>query len=269
VVKDKANAAIAQDASTGSTVAARWHGKVTRQLTKQNTMTVPYGVSKYGMKDQLIATFKKLREEGVDFGFEPTLEDAQYLSEVNWNAINDTVVAARLAMDWLQKAAQVVAANELPISWVTPSGLPVLQSYRVVLGKRYDFDVEGKRYRMMLKVEGDKLDRRKQSSGISPNFVHSLDAAHMVRTVCYGLEEGISSFAMIHDSFGTYACDADALQSSLRRSFVDQYSVDVLKDFRDQMVAGLTSELAEKIPPLPPMGNLELAGVLDSAYFFA
>ena len=192
VVRDKANALIAQDAATGSTVAARWQGKVTRQLTKQNTMTVPYGVSKLGMKDQLLAQFQKLREDGVDFGFDTTLEDAQYLSEVNWNAIGQTVVAARLAMDWLQKAAQVVAANELPISWTTPSGLPVLRSYRTVLGKRYDFDVEGKRYRMMLKVEGDKLDRRKQSSGISRNFVHSLDAAHMKRTVCYALEAGVT-----------------------------------------------------------------------------
>ncbi len=269
VVRDKANAIIAQDALGGSVVASRWQGKVTRQLTKQNTMTVPYGVSKFGMKDQLLATFQKLREDGVDFGFETTLEDAQYLSEVNWNAINETVVAARAAMDWLQKAAVVAASNDLPISWTTPSGLPVLQSYRKVIGSVYDFDVEGKRYYMTLKVEGDKLDRRKQSSGISPNFVHSLDAAHMVRTVCYGVEAGISSFAMIHDSFGTHAADADALSESLRASFVDQYSVDVLGDFRDQLIGGLTPELAAKVPPLPPMGTLELAGVLNSEYFFA
>ena len=74
---------------------------------------------------------------------------------------------------------------------------------------------------------------------------------------------------MIHDSFGTYACDADLLSQSLRQSFVDQYSVNVLEDFRDQMVAGLTPELAAQIPPLPPMGTLELEGVLDSQYFFA
>lgn len=269
VVKDKANAIIARDASTGSTVAARWVGKVTRQLTKQNTMTVPYGVSKFGMKDQLLAQFQKLKEDGVDFGFVTSVEDAQYLSEVNWEAIGSTVVAARAAMDWLQQAAKVVASNDLPISWTTPSGLPVLQSYRDQVGKRFDFEVEGKRYRMMLRIEGDKLDRRKQSSGISPNFVHSLDAAHMKRTVCYALEAGVGSFAMIHDSFGTHACDADTLAHSLRQSFVDQYSGDVLASFRDQIVAGLPPDLAEKIPSLPPMGTLDLSGVMDSSYFFA
>lgn len=269
VVKDKANERIAQDALGGSTIALRWQGKVTRQLTKQNTMTVPYGVSKFGMKDQLLSQFQKLREDGVDFGFDTTLEDAQYLSEVNWGAIGQTVVAARQAMDWLQKVAKVVASNDLPISWVTPSGLPVLQSYRTVFGKEYDFDVEGKRYRMTLKVEGDKLDRRKQSSGISPNFVHSLDAAHLMRTITYCTEAGISSFAMIHDSYGSHAADADTLLSSLRSAFVDQYNANVLDDFRNQMIASLPEELASEIPTIPPMGTLDLSGVLNSEYFFA
>lgn len=269
VVRDRAHAIIAQDALGGSVVASRWQGKVTRQLTKQNTMTVPYGVSKFGMKDQLLAQFQKLKEDGVDFGFETKLEDALYLSEVNWQAINQTVVAARAAMDWLQVAAQVAASNDLPISWVTPSGLPVLQSYRKMIGQKFDFDIEGKRYRMTLKIEEDKLDRRKQASGISPNFVHGMDAAHMTRTVCYSQDAGVSSFGMVHDSFATHACDADELSLQLRRSFVDQYSEDVLGNFRDQLIAGLPPELADKIPPLPAMGNLDLQGVLTSDYFFS
>ena len=172
-------------------------------------------------------------------------------------------------MDWLRGVAKVVAANDLPISWMTPSGLPVLQSYREVLGKRYDFDIEGKRFRMRLTVEGDKLDRARQSSGISTNFVHSLDAAHMCRTVAYCLEVGVTQFAMIHDSYGTHAADADTLAYQLRRAFVDQYQGNVLEDFRSQLVSGLTEELAKKIPPIPTMGNLEIEAIMDSQYFFA
>jgi DNA-directed RNA polymerase len=268
-VAKRSSEIIAQDALGGSTVAQRWEGKITRKLTKRNTMTTPYGVSEYGMKDQLMKDFDKMIEDGVDFGFLPSLEDAGYLAEVNYRAISETVVAARDAMDWLQKAAKVAASNNLPISWVTPSGLPVLQSYRKVLGKRYDFDIEGKRFRMMLKIEGDELDRRRQSSGISPNFVHSLDAAHMMRTVDYCLDEGVTSFAMIHDSYGTHAADADTLAQQLRQAFVDQYSSNVLEDFRTQLVSALPPELAAKVPPIPPMGTLELSSVLDSEYFFA
>jgi DNA-directed RNA polymerase len=270
-VSRMSNILVAQDAAAGNAVAQRWvGGKITRQLTKQNTMTTPYGVSAYGMKEQILDQFQKLREEGHDFGQEGVgLEDAQYVASVNHRAIGDTVKGARVAMDWLQGVAKIVASNGLPVSWTTPAGLPVLQSYRKVFGKSYDFDIEGKRFRMILKVEGDELDRRRQAAGISPNFVHSLDASHLMRTITYGKAEGINAWCMIHDSYGTHAADADTLSYQLRRAFVDQYEDNVLEDFRAQLVAGLPSELAVQVPPTPPMGTLDLDNVMNSEYFFA
>jgi DNA-directed RNA polymerase len=50
---------------------------------------------------------------------------------------------------------------------------------------------------------------------------------------------------------------------------VDQYSGDVLADFKAQLVAQLPEALAAEIPELPPMGNLDLNLVLQSEYFFA
>jgi len=260
---------IAKDAQGGSEVAQRWKGKVTRKLTKRNTMTTPYGVSQFGMREQMMDEFKKLAEDGVDFGFVTSVEDAIYLAGVNYQAIGATVVAAREAMKWLTEVAKVVASNDLPVSWVTPSGLPVLQSYRKTFGDKYDFDIEGKRFLMTVKVEGDKLDRGAQSRGISANFVHSLDAAHMMRTVDYCVDAGVSHFAMIHDSYGCHAADADTMCYELRRAFVDQYSGNILEDFRTQLVAGLPVELASKVPPVPTMGDLDISVVMDSSYFFA
>lgn len=268
LVRDRANELIAVDAAGGLEIAQKWAGKITRGLTKANTMTTPYGVSRYGMGDQVMNALNKMKQEGELTGV-IGFADAQYIASINYAAISECVVSARTAMDWLQEVAKVVAANDLPISWVTPSGLPVLQSYREMIGKRYNFHIEGKRYQMVLKVTGDKLDRRKQSSGISPNFVHSLDAAHMCRTVAYCAEAGIKSFAMIHDSYGAPAADAETLIHELRRAFVDQYSVNVLKEFRDQIVEGLPDGLANKVPGVPLMGNLDLNVVLDSEYFFA
>ena len=74
---------------------------------------------------------------------------------------------------------------------------------------------------------------------------------------------------MIHDSYGTHAADATELSYRLRRAFVDQYQGDVLKDFRDQLIEQLPEEIAAQIPPLPPMGTLDLEQVMDSEYFFA
>jgi len=240
---------------------------MTRKLSKPNTMTTPYGATKRGMCQQIESVFQKMRAEGDDVTAD--LKDCQYLADTNYRAIGKVVVAAHHAMDWLRDAAKVAASDSLPVRWVTPSGLLVLQDYRQMVGKELDFHVSGKRVRMMLKDEGDKLDGRKQSAGISPNFIHSLDAAHMMRTVVYCLERGVNSFAMIHDSYGAHAGLADTLRFCLKRAFVDQYTADVLGDFRNQLAEQLTPELAAKLPELPPCGSLDLEGVMDSDYFFA
>lgn len=259
-------------AGLGHEVARRWAGKVSRKWTKRNTMTVPYGVSRYGMTDQILEEFQKLHSEGASEGLPPReteMEDARFLAGTNYEAIGKVVVAARQAMDWLMEAAKVAAADGLPVRWTTPVGLLVQQDYRVFEGKELDFDVAGRRYRVFLRIDGSKIDRRKQAAGISPNFVHSLDAAHMMRTVGYCLDAGMRSFSMIHDSYGAHAADAQELSYQLRRAFVDQYQGDVLGDFRAQLVEQLPPELAEKLPPLPPMGTLDLGLVMESEYFFA
>jgi len=266
-----AQKAIDRDAEGGNEVAKRWVGKMSRKWAKRNTMTTPYGVSKYGMRNQLKEEFSKLRMAGDPSApsRETEMEDAMYIADKNYEAIGDVVVAARQAMNWLQAAARVAASDGLPVRWVTPSGLLVQQAYQEAHGKIIDFTVGGRRYQLTLRITGRKIDKRRQAAGISPNFVHSLDAAHMMRTVNYCLDAGINSFCMIHDSYGSHAADAEELSYQLRKAFVDQYRGDVLQDFRDQLAKQLPEELALELPPLPPMGNLDLDSVMESEYFFA
>lgn len=271
-VAAEASALIDEAVAEGVEIAARWQGKVTRKVTKRNTMTVPYAVTEYGMRDQLLQEFRKIAEEdpACDPVFrEATMADAAFIAKINYAAIGRVVVAARAAMDWLKEAALVVAADGLPVQWTSPSGFRVVQDYRKFLGTEFDFDVAGRRYRLTLKVETKKLNGRKQASGISPNFVHALDAAHMHRTVDTGVGRGITHFAMIHDSFGTHAADVETMASTLRDAFIEQYTPDVLGQFRDQLARLLPDDLREKLPPLPAFGTLDLEGIRSSDYFFA
>jgi DNA-directed RNA polymerase len=261
-VAQRSQSIIDKDAAGGMEVAQRWVGKMTRKLAKRNTMTVPYGVTKRGMKDQLF-------QELVEVDSKHRAEDATYLAAVNYEAIGDVVVAARLAMDWLKEAAKVAASNQLPVRWVTPAGFLVVQDYREELGERMDFTVLGRNYRLTIQRTGDKLNSRKQALGISPNYVHSLDAAHLMRTVMFCAADGMRDFAMIHDSYGCHAGKASLLRDNLRQAFVEQYSGDVLKKFRDELADQLPEELRGELPELPPMGDLELSQVLQSEYFFA
>lgn len=247
-----------------------------RKLTKRNTMTRPYSVTAFGMRDQLIQELDAMLEDG-DIKFQDEKTDiakvAYYLADNNLNAIGSVVVAAEAAMKWLQEVAKVVSANGLPVIWTTPVGLPVRQFYTNQEAEKLRVFIAGSPTWVQFNRHGRELNGRKQSAGISPNFVHSCDAAHMMKTISLSKASGITSFSMIHDSYGTHACDTQALADNLRRAFVDQYSSDVLATFRDEIIEQLKSsgaeELVSKMPPLPKYGNLDLTVVLDSKYFFA
>jgi DNA-directed RNA polymerase len=269
-VAAKAQEAINSDAAAGNLVANKWLKKMNRKLSKRNTMTVPYGVSKYGMKDQMMVEFRKLAEESDWLDFEPEWDDAVYIAEKNYDAIGEVVVASRTAMTWLQDCSKVAAKNKLPVKWEAPSGFLVVQDYRINEGDRAKFLVMGRTYDMLLKKTGEHLDSRRQSAGISPNFVHSLDAAHLVATIARCKERGMESFAMIHDSFGTHAGAAAALMGELREAFIEQYGqANLLEKFREDLADQLPAELRGDLPELPSMGSLDLEGVRDSDYFFA
>lgn len=270
-VADVVSAKLASHAVAGNTEAALWVGKIDRKLVKRNVMTLPYGCRQFGMRGQLLDELSKREEDGAALLADDVdkFDACQYLSGVVYDAIGEVVIAARRAMTWLQDAARVVAAEGLPIHWYTPAGFLVLQEYRKVATQRIETHIGGARVSVQAIYETDNIDRRKQAQGIAPNFVHSMDSAHMMLTVDRCLAAGIQDFAMVHDSYATHAANCEPLSVLLRESFVEMYSTDVLKAFRDILVAQLPPEVAEKLPPLPPSGKLDLSGVLDSRYFFA
>lgn len=250
--------------------ANNWKGKIARSIAKRPTMTLPYGAGRYGFSDQIQAELVKLSAnkpqpylEGEDF------PNAVYLAEVIEEAIGNVVVKAKQAMDWLKEVARIAASDGLPIHWDTPSGFLVVQDYRKYDGVRIDSTIAGVRTQLTLRVETDAIDTRKQAQGIAPNFVHSMDASHLVLTVNKCLDNGITSLAMIHDSYGTHAADADMLSEQLREAFIEQYTGDVLAVFIENLRQQLPEELMKQLPMPPTQGNLDLAGVRASRYFFA
>jgi DNA-directed RNA polymerase len=110
----------------------------------------------------------------------------------------------------------------------------------------------------------DEMDVRKIRQGASPNFVHSMDATHMMMVLNAALDADMTSFAMIHDDFGTHACDIDNFHPIIRDTFVDMYSVDILQDFAEQLM----KNHSVKLPLKPAFGTLDLDEVRSAAFFF-
>lgn len=262
---------VEEDALNGDEDAQVWVGKIDRGITKRGVMTFVYGAKKYGMKDQLLDELVKRDKPSATYlEVEDNFKPCSYLANRLYESIGSVVIAAKAAMDWLQEVARICSKSDQAIVWTTPSGFRPRQEYFKQLFIRVSTFWGNTRIRLGLNEDLPQLDRRKQAAGIAPNFVHSMDSSHLTLTINKCLEEGIHNFCMIHDSYGTHACDTDKLSEILREMFIKQYSIDVLEAFRQEIINQLPSEeLKQQIPELPPKGNLDLSLVRESKYFFA
>lgn len=120
------------------------------------------------------------------------------------------------------------------IVWTTPLGLPVVQPYRESAVKQIETSISSVRVQMDNTLES--VDKRRQLQGLPPNFIHSLDASHMMLTSLRFRELGLT-FAAIHDGFWTHAADIDRLSVELRDAFVRMHGEDIVGRLREEFTA--------------------------------
>lgn len=259
---------------------------MSRKVTKRSVMTLAYGSKEYGFADQV---YEDIVMPAIDSGsgamFTEPSQASRFMAKMIWEAVSVTVVAAVDAMKWLQGAAKLLAAEVkdkktgeilkpcLPVHWVTPDGFPVWQEYRKKDTTRLNLMFLGSFNLQPTVNKGTKkeLDKHKQESGISPNFVHSQDGSHLRKTVVHTHRKyGVMSFAVIHDSFGTIPADAEYLFRGVRETMVETYSDnDVLLDFYEQFEYQLHESQRDKLPELPKKGKLNIEDILSSDFAFA
>lgn len=250
---------VAIDVLNGVEEALAWAGHVNRKTVKRAVMTTPYGVTTRGIRDQLIADRLVENIEG------DPMRLANYMTAKIKESLAATVSSAKVIMSYFQEVAGRLAEENLPMSWVTPADMVVTQSYWRLSGVQVD-TLYGKVH-LYHEIEDTGLDKRKQQMAAAPNVVHSFDAAHLARTVCYLNEIGEAlSYSFIHDSYGTHACDVDLLAQALRDEFVDMYQVNRLEEFHENTQR---SAPGIELPPLPDRGTLDLEQVRTSRYFFS
>jgi len=252
-------------------LAAQWLAfGIDRKLTKRPVMILPYGGTQYACRQYVEEHVLSLvMDKGKTNPFGDDLMGAVvYLSKIIWHAIGDIVVAAKEAMQWLRSVARLMSKQQLAVVWQTPAGFPVRQAYPEMRSAMVKLTVDGVQRRRRIDVETDGLDKDRQVNGLSPNFVHSLDAAALMASVIKAKHRGICSFAMVHDSYGTLAADTEVLAGTLRQAFVDLYKKhEVLADLRAAIVAALPA--GTEVLAVPESGSLNIDEVLGSKFFFA
>jgi len=263
---------VTQDVSVppGMVLAAeKWRasGEVNRQLVKRQCMTLPYGATQRGMQNMLMEEMAKRQDNHGDPIFEDPFGMILFLNRQIWDSIQDSVPGALAAMRYIQGISAASSADKLPMMWDTPSGFPVFQRYVEEKTHRIRTQIAGTVVRLSIKSPTNNLNARKQRAGSSPNWVHSMDAAHLMLSIhkC----PASMSFAMVHDSYGTHAADADYLARTLRETFVDIYTTDQLQALGDQHLPLLSDRAKRKLEPLPVYGELDIQEVINAEYFFA
>jgi DNA-directed RNA polymerase, mitochondrial len=252
---------------------------IDRALCKRSVMVMPYGGTRH-------STLKYIEEEFSDrlvksgekspFG-DSTMKAVGYLSTLVYTATRDVITSGKVIMDWLRGIAKITSKANEHIEWTVPSGFEVRQNYRKSKVKRICTRLSGEGGKVGKKIGQHQIytptntvDSFRSCNSISPNFVHSLDAAALQRTVAEGKKLGITHWHMIHDDYGTHAADTQLLSEVLREQFVKMYEDNnVLEQFRERVLAITPEEYHQCIPPAPELGDFDITEVLKSDFFFA
>lgn len=262
-----------------------------RDLTKRQVMVLPYGGTRDSYftytrewldKNDPVQTASLGAEEAKAILTQRT-QRVTFMTNLLWEAVNEVADGAMTVMKWLQKTAKHATEANQPIFWVTPSGFVVRHFYGRQIEKQIRVLLDGTAYQLAVRTTTKELDIKSQLQGIAPNFVHSLDAAALTKTIQLCAAEGITSLTAVHDAYGTHAASMWRLYEHLRTGFVEVHTVDVLASFREACAEVLRAVLIERgtdpleaaqivderLDPVPARGDLDLSDVMRSEYFFS
>ena len=261
------------DAAAGEPDAVKWlQLQPDRSLLKPVVMTVPYSATRRAvfMYCQQWAFERGLDLYGTDgWCFQRgAVASMHYMATILTRQTSLIIGPAKQAMAWFKTVGKHAGKQNIKLLWRSPSGLPVLQSYMEMRDTVIYLNHLTSVTRSFKAQLYDKaLNPKRMSNALSPNVIHSMDASHMAFTTIDAFANGVTNLGGIHDCFATTPAEMGQLRDSVRNAFADLYTADRFTEIADQLVAQLPAELAAKLPPRPPMGDLDINLVRSSTYF--
>ncbi|MCO5597930.1 hypothetical protein L7F22_052016 [Adiantum nelumboides] len=184
---------------------------------------------------------------------------ASYLAKQIMASIGDLFSGADAIQTWLKESALLIAKSIPPerldevdnpkskqnaaatakqltkeqmtsVIWTTPWDSPSSALPQGGAETGADDDAERLHPRPLPRHPGVTV---KAGPALPPNFIHSLDATHMFLTAleCQSAE---LTFASVHDSYWTHACDIETMSDIIRDTFVRLHSYDLLQKLADR-----------------------------------
>lgn len=296
--------------------------KLTRKEVKTPIMTKVYNVTKYGISNQLQSILKSNNEKEFENEFyNKPIKDIHkdILGSVKSNKsktkyycpskdgknilissgeiykiasiINEQIFVVFPSLNkiynYFIELTNLAVKLELPVTWITPSGLKITQNYFKKKKKVISISIFGKTKKVVIKENLNKLDKGKQIQAIIPNIIHSLDASHLLNILKNAIQDNFNPVITIHDCFGTLPSQMGSLEFRVKKEFIILYSNDqFLDEYHKRFIQNLNDNRFEitniddksfvlledrllEIPSVPQLGKLELEKIIKSKYMIS
>jgi DNA-directed RNA polymerase len=232
--------------------------RLTRALLKRPVMTFSYGVTERGVRGQIVKAYKEAHEQ-----HEPPSRQVRYLAKVVIDATKELLRRPDGVMEFIRGLAEHQARQNLPLQWMTPSGLAV-SSNRCYEPNTKKIEIKSRRRQVEYRVADGRTDKIIASDAANDapaNFVHNMDAAHLVLAVNAAVDEGITDIAVIHDCYAAPAPQVQRFQQIIR--------VQMALMYRCFDVLGRLHEGCGQTNYYPPeTGRLDLLEIQNAEYPF-
>jgi DNA-directed RNA polymerase len=199
--------------------------KERRKLFKGPVMTFPYSAKVSSTADEIVKTHAEL----FPYRKWPTDAAATFLAMAVRFACQDVLPLPCGIMKYIRALALHRFKQEEFLEWRSLSGFPFVNSYHYpkIVPLDLCFGVRS-RYKP---ADGatSKVKKDKMLNAASPNFVHSLDAAHLILTVLASNREGIRDILTVHDSYSCLAPFARRFGQIIRREMAMLHVLDPLR----------------------------------------
>ena len=233
-------------------VAKSMIGNITRGLVKRNVMTVPYSVTRQGMSNQIWDKIDEATLKGQEFWTGSRWVANKLLTQLNHTAIYEIIDGAKQGQEYLVGLSKLL---DKPATWYgVLYDFPVRQTALALKEKRVK-TVYGS---LVMNVEIPKLNKRRQSNSIAPNFVHNIDSTILL----YCIEHMENPIGVIHDCFLVHPNDGDDIQYQYKEGFIAVMEADPLRNIQQQLDP-------EGLVEFPEYGELDLNEVRDSDYIIS
>lgn len=240
-----------------------WHAiqdkKVQRKTVKRPVMTLGYGVTDSGIREQVYLDTTDLSD---DLKFKHYTWSSKFADLLNTTMRSNLKGPATMLALFRSLADKANNKGEY-LGWMVPfTNFPVRQEY-------LEYKEDEVRIRFcgmgsggggiqlsLSPKETGTLNKGGQSNGAAPNIVHSFDAAHLTMIV------NASPFTVttVHDSFGSHPGNMGELFRITREQFLKFYESDPLMILLAQLDA---------VHLRPDRGTLNLADILESDFAFS